>query len=122
MEARDPRFDGTRSRLPRVEPRAVYMPPPAFPQLALRASGHGCISDYFGLLARVYLRLLRSPRREPRECGLPITIAASLSLRFGLLGTGAFPIASDLPFPAESQSASKPEAQAEGNRVLLPEP
>ncbi len=72
------------------------MPPPAFPQLALRASRH-----------EPYRRLLRASRHGAS----PIASGFSARGHFRLLWAsrhGASPI------------ASKPEAQAEGNRVFDP--
>jgi hypothetical protein len=95
----------------------------------LRASGHGAspiasgfsargISDCFGLLGMGILRLLRASRHGAFPIALGFS-ARSIADCFGLLGMGllrllrtsrhgAFPI------------ASKPEAQAEGNRVFDP--
>jgi len=106
------------------------VPPPAFPQLALRASRHepyrrllrasrhGAFpvasgfwargfSDCFGLLGTGHLRLLRASRHGASPIALGFS-ARGFSDCFGASRHGASPI------------ASKPEAQAEGNRVFDP--
>jgi len=80
-------------------------------------SAHASGFPAFGLAKRT-IKTHRRGYRRPCACGHP----NSLSLRFGLRGTGAFPLLRvfplGLPRTDRVSSASKPEAQAEGNRFL----